>query len=155
MKFMLNGALTLGTMDGANVEIAQSVGDENIFIFGSSSKKVMKRYELMDYDAKDYYESDPNIKKALDFIVGEEMLAVGKEENLRRLYNEMINKDWFQTLPDFNAYVVRKKQAMEEYCMSELAWSRKVLMNIAKAGFFSTDRTIKQYNEEIWHLDDK
>lgn len=154
MKFMLNGALTLGTMDGANVEIAQSVGDENIFIFGASSKKVMKRYEMMNYDAKDYYESDPNIKRALDFLIGKDMLTLGNEDHLRRLYNEMIGKDWFQTLPDFNAYVVRKKQAMEEYCMNEMSWSRKALINIAKAGFFSTDRTIKQYNDEIWHLND-
>ena len=153
MKFMLNGALTLGTMDGANVEIAQSVGNDNIFIFGASSKQVIERYAYGNYNSKDYYESDPNIKRALDFLVSEEMLSSGCEENLRRLYNEIVWKDWFQTLPDFNAYLVRKKQAMEEYTISELNWSRKALINIAKAGFFSSDRTIEQYNNEIWHLE--
>lgn len=153
MKFMLNGALTLGTMDGANVEIAQSVGNDNIFIFGASSKQVIERYAYGNYNSKDYYESDPNIKRALDFLVSEEMLSSGCEENLRRLYHEIVGKDWFQTLPDFNAYLVRKKQAMEEYTMSELNWSRKALINIAKAGFFSSDRTIEQYNNEIWHLE--
>ena len=153
MKFMLNGALTLGTMDGANVEIAQSVGNDNIFIFGASSKQVIHRYEKGDYCSRDWYESDPNIKRAIDFIVSDEMLAAGKEESLRRLYNELINKDWFQTLPDFNSYIVRKHQAMEEYSLNELKWARKCLINIANAGFFSSDRTIKQYNDEIWNLD--
>ena len=153
MKFMLNGALTLGTMDGANVEIAENVGNDNIFIFGASSKQVIHRYEKGDYCSRDWYESDPNIKRAVDFLVSDKMLAAGNEENLRRLHNEFVNKDWFQTLPDFNSYIVRKHQAMEEYSLNELNWARKCLINIANAGFFSSDRTIAQYNEEIWHLD--
>ena len=155
MKFMLNGAITLGTMDGANVEIAQQVGNDNIFIFGASSNSVIKRYARGDYSSKEYYDSDPNIARALDFLVSKEMLEEGCEENLRRLYNEIIWKDWFQTLPDFNAYVVRKKQAMEEYAIDEMKWSKKTLINIAKAGFFSSDRTIADYNNEIWHLESK
>ena len=150
---MLNGALTLGTMDGANVEIAENVGNDNIFIFGASSKQVIHRYEKGDYCSRDWYESDPNIKRAVDFLVSDKMLAAGNEENLRRLHNEFVNKDWFQTLPDFNSYIVRKHQAMEEYSLNELNWARKCLINIANAGFFSSDRTIAQYNEEIWHLD--
>ncbi|MGN1344892.1 MAG: glycogen/starch/alpha-glucan phosphorylase [Traorella sp.] len=152
MKFMLNGALTLGTMDGANVEIAEAVGEDNIFIFGASSKQVIERYERKDYCSRDWYESDPNLKRAVDFLVSDEMLKAGNEENLKRLYHEFVNKDWFQTFPDFNAYLVRKNQAMEEYKLDEIKWARKCLINIAKAGYFSSDRTIAQYNDEIWHL---
>ena len=136
MKFMLNGALTLGTMDGANVEIAEAVGNDNIYIFGQSSKQVIHHYAAADYCARDWYEADPNLRRAIDFLTSDEMLKYGDEEHLKRLQHELINKDWFQTLPDFNAYVVRKEQAM----------------NIAEAGFFSSDRTIAEYDQDIWHL---
>ena len=152
MKFMLNGALTLGTMDGANVEIAQRVGEDNIYIFGQSSDQVIQRYAKADYCSKDWYESDFNIRRAIDFLVSDTMLASGCEENLTRLHNELINKDWFQTLPDFNAYVVRKNQAIADYACNPSDWSRRALINIAKAGFFSSDRTIAEYNHDIWHL---
>ena len=152
MKFMLNGALTLGTMDGANVEIAEAVGNNNIYIFGQSSKQVIHRYAAGDYCAKDWYEADPNLRRAIDFLTSEEMLKYGDEEHLKRLQNELINKDWFQTLPDFNAYVVRKEQAMSDYAVNPEAWSRRTLINIAEAGFFSSDRTIKEYDDDIWHL---
>lgn len=152
MKFMLNGALTLGTMDGANVEIAEHVGNDNIYIFGQSSKQVIHRYESGDYCARDWYESDPNLKRAIDFLTSPQMLDAGCEENLTRLKNELLNKDWFQTLPDFNAYVVRKQQAMADYAANQKEWSRRTLINIANAGFFSSDRTIEDYNEDIWHL---
>ena len=152
MKFMLNGALTLGTMDGANVEIAEAVGNDNIYIFGQSSKQVIHRYAAGDYCAKDWYEADPNLRRAIDFLTSEEMQKYGDEEHLKRLQNELINKDWFQTLPDFNAYVVRKEQAMSDYAVNPEAWSRRTLINIAEAGFFSSDRTIKEYDDDIWHL---
>ena len=152
MKFMLNGALTLGTMDGANVEIAEAVGNDKIYIFGQSSKQVIHRYAAGDYCAKDWYEADPNLRRAIDFLTSEEMLKYGDEEHLKRLQNELINKDWFQTLPDFNAYVVRKEQAMSDYAVNPEAWSRRTLINIAEAGFFSSDRTIKEYDDDIWHL---
>ena len=152
MKFMLNGALTLGTMDGANVEISQQVGQENVYIFGQSSDQVIHRYEAGDYIASQWYEGDPNIRRAVDFLTGPQMLAAGHEENLRRLQNELIHKDWFQTLPDFNAYVVRKGQALGDYACDPLGWRRKCLVNIAKAGFFSSDRTIAEYDRDIWHL---
>ena len=152
MKFMLNGALTLGTMDGANVEISQHVGDENIYIFGQSSKQVIARYAKGDYCSRDWYESDPNLRRAIDFLTGELMLQTGNKEQLQRLHDELINKDWFQTLPDFNAYVVRKNQAMADYAANPMDWSRRALINIAKAGFFSSDRTIAEYNRDIWHL---
>ena len=152
MKFMLNGALTLGTMDGANVEIAEAVGNENIYIFGQSSSQVIHRYRQGDYCAKAWYEQDPNIRRAIDFLTGEEMLAAGQAENLYRLQNELINKDWFQTLPDFNAYLVRKGQAVEDYALNRRDWARRVLINISKAGFFSSDRTIAEYNRDIWRL---
>ena len=152
MKFMLNGALTLGTMDGANVEIAEAVGNDNIYIFGQSSKQVIHRYAAGDYCAKDWYEADPNLRRAIDFLTSDEMLKYGDEEHLKRLQNELINKDWFQTLPDFNAYVVRKEQAMSDYAVNPEAWSRRTLINIAEAGFFSSDRTIKEYDDDIWHL---
>ena len=152
MKFMLNGALTLGTMDGANVEICQQVGDENIYIFGQTADQVIHRYEMGDYQASQWVEGDPNIRRAVDFLVGPEMLAAGHEENLRRLHDELVWKDWFQTLPDFNAYVVRKGQALSDYACDPLGWRKKCVINIAKAGLFSSDRTIAEYNKDIWHL---
>ncbi len=152
MKFMLNGALTLGTMDGANVEICQQVGDENIYIFGQTSDQVIHRYEMGDYQASQWVEGDPNIRRAVDFLVGPEMLAAGHEENLRRLHDELVWKDWFQTLPDFNAYVVRKGQALADYACDPLGWRKKCVINIAKAGLFSSDRTIAEYDADIWHL---
>ena len=129
---MLNAALTLGTMDGANVEICQQVGDENIYIFGQTSDQVIHRYEMGDYQASQWVEGDPNIRRAVDFLVGPEMLAAGHEENLRRLHDELVWKDWFQTLPDFNAYVVRKGQALSDYACDPLGWRKKCVINIAK-----------------------
>ena len=152
MKFMLNGALTLGTMDGANVEISQQVGGENCYIFGQTSDQVIHRYDAADYCAAQWYEGDPNIRRAIDFLTGPEMLAAGNAENLQRLHDELIHKDWFQTLPDFNAYVVRKGQALADYAYDPLGWRRKCLINIAKAGMFSSDRTIAEYDADIWHL---
>lgn len=152
MKFMLNGALTLGTMDGANVEIAEAVGNDNIYIFGQSSKQVIHHYAATDYCARDWYEADPNLRRAIDFLTSEEMLKYGNEEHLKRLQHELISKDWFQTLPDFNAYVVRKEQAMKDYAVNPEDWSRRTLINIAEAGFFSSDRTIAEYDQDIWHL---
>ena len=152
MKFMLNGALTLGTMDGANVEIAEAVGNDNIYIFGQSSKQVIHHYAAADYCTRDWYEADPNLRRAIDFLTSEEMLKYGDEEHLKRLQHELINKDWFQTLPDFNAYVVRKEQAMKDYAVNPEDWSRRTLINIAEAGFFSSDRTIAEYDQDIWHL---
>ena len=152
MKFMLNGALTLGTMDGANVEIAEAVGQENIYIFGQSSDQVIRTYGHSDYCAKEWYETDPNIKRAIDFLTGEEMLSCGRQDKLERLKNELIGKDWFQTLPDFNAYIVRKDQAIADYVQNPLDWTKSALVNISKAGFFSSDRTIAEYNDDIWHL---
>ena len=152
MKFMLNGALTLGTMDGANVEIAEAVGNDNIYIFGQSSKQVIHHYAAADYCARDWYEADPNLRRAIDFLTSEEMLKYGDEEHLKRFQHELISKDWFQTLPDFNAYVVRKEQAMKDYAVNPEDWSRRTLINIAEAGFFSSDRTIAEYDQDIWHL---
>ena len=152
MKFMLNGAVTLGTMDGANVEIAQQVGGENIYIFGQTSNQVIRRYAAGDYIAREWYEGDANIRRAVDFLVSPEMLAAGSREHLERLHHELIGKDWFQTLPDFNAYVVRKLQAITDYAVDPMGWQRKCLINIAKAGFFSSDRTIAEYDRDIWHL---
>ena len=152
MKFMLNGALTLGTMDGANVEIAEAVGNDNIYIFGQSSKQVIHHYAAADYCARDWYEADPNLRRAIDFLTSEEMFKYGDEDHLKRLQHELINKDWFQTLPDFNAYVVRKEQAMKDYAVNPEDWSRRTLINIAEAGFFSSDRTIAEYDQDIWHL---
>ena len=152
MKFMLNGALTLGTMDGANVEIAEKVGEENIYIFGQSSAQVIRRYSHGDYCAREWYEIDANIRRAINFLTGEEMLKYGRQEHLERLKNELIGKDWFQTLPDFNAYIVRKNQAIADYAQDPKDWAHRALINISRAGFFSSDRTIAEYNEEIWHL---
>ena len=149
IKFMLNGALTLGTMDGANVEIAELVGKENIYIFGEDSETVIQRYADGSYVSKDYYEKDAKLKEAVDFIVGEEMMAVGDKEHLTRLYNELLNKDWFMTFPDFEDYIAIRERAYQEY-NDRMAWAEKMLVNIAKAGFFSSDRTIAQYEKEIW-----
>ena len=152
MKFMLNGAITLGTSDGANVEIAELVGDENIYVFGEDSQTVIDRYERGDYCSKDYYDKDADLKKAVDFLVSDEMMKVGSKENLERLYNELLNKDWFMTFPDFEDYCKTKEKAYADY-EDKKAWAKKMLVNISKAGFFSSDRTIKQYNDEIWNLE--
>ena len=152
MKFMLNGALTLGTMDGANVEIAEAVGEENIYIFGQSSNQVIRRYAQGDYCAREWYENDANIKRAINFLTSKEMIEAGWSDDLHRLQNELIYKDWFQTLPDFNAYVVRKNQAVDDYALNPMDWAKRTLINIAMAGQFSSDRTIAEYNDEIWHL---
>ena len=151
MKFMLNGAVTLGTSDGANVEIAELVGEDNIYVFGEDSETVIARYERGDYCSKDYYEKDEDLKNAVDFLVSDEMMAVGCKENLERLYNELLNKDWFMTFPDYQDYVKAKETAYADYT-DRKAWAKKMLVNISKAGFFSTDRTIRQYNDDIWHL---
>lgn len=151
MKFMLNGAVTIGTMDGANVEIAELVGNDNIFIFGESSETVIARYERGDYVSRDYYEKDADLKKCVDFIVSDEMMRVGCRENLERLYHELLNKDWFMTFPDYQDYVETKDRIFDAY-EDRKAWARMMLKNIAQAGFFSSDRTIAQYNDEIWKL---
>ena len=151
MKFMLNGALTLGTMDGANVEIAELVGKDNIFTFGESSETVIARYERGDYKSKDWYAKDKDLKAAVDFIIGKEMMKIGQKENLDRLYKELLNKDWFMTFPDFEDYIKTREKAYEAYT-DRTEWAKKKLINISKAGFFSSDRTIAQYNEEIWKL---
>ncbi|MCD8082711.1 MAG: glycogen/starch/alpha-glucan phosphorylase [Clostridiales bacterium] len=151
MKFMLNGAVTLGTLDGANVEIADLVGPENIYIFGETSDTVIEHYAKADYVSKDYYEANPDIKEAVDFIVGPQMLAIGEKENLERLYRELLNKDWFMTLLDYESYAKAREQAYRDY-EDRLGWARKMLVNISKAGYFSSDRTIAQYNEDIWKL---
>ena len=150
MKFMLNGALTLGTEDGANVEIHELVGDDNIFVFGASSEEVIKHYENADYVSRDFYEKDETIKEAVDFITSKELLAIGHEENLTRLQNELLNKDWFMTLLDFKAYAKKKEEALEAY-EDRKTWAKKMIVNIAKAGYFSSDRTIAEYNNDIWH----
>ena len=151
MKFMLNGAVAIGTMDGANVEMHQFVGDDNIYIFGETSEQVIEHYAKADYVSRSYYDNDENIRRAIDFIVSDEMMAVGCRENLERLYNELLNKDWFMTLPDFEEYVAAKERIFADY-EDRMAWAKKMLVNISKAGFFSSDRTIAQYNEDIWHL---
>lgn len=151
MKFMLNGAVTLGTMDGANVEIADLVGTDNIYIFGESSQEVIDHYNKGDYHPNWYYENDEEIRKLIDFIVSEPMLAIGNEENLRRLHHELTHKDWFMTLLDLKDYTKKKEEAYAAY-ENRMEWAKKMLTNIAKAGFFSSDRTIAQYNEEIWKL---
>lgn len=151
MKFMLNGAVAIGTMDGANVEMHEFVGDDNIYIFGESSEAVIEHYAKADYVSRDYYEKDEDIKRAIDFIVSDELMAVGCKENLERLYNELLNKDWFMTLPDFKDYVATKERIYADY-EDRMTWAKKMLVNISKAGFFSSDRTIAQYNEDIWHL---
>ncbi len=151
MKFMLNGAVTLGTSDGANVEIHQLVGDDNIYIFGQDSDTVIGHYAKADYVSKDYYKKSPVIREAVDFIVGKEAMAVGHKENLERLYNELLNKDWFMTLLDLEDYIAVKDRAFADYENRD-KWKRMMLTNIAKAGFFSADRTIAEYNRDIWKL---
>ena len=151
MKFMLNGAVTLGTMDGANVEISDLVGKDNIYIFGESSDEIIKHYEKMDYNSRAIYEGDADIKKYVDFIVSEPMLKLGKEEHLRNFYNELLNKDWFMTLLDLKDYIKVKDQVFADY-EDRNSWAKKMLVNIGEAGFFSSDRTIEQYNKDIWHL---
>lgn len=151
MKFMLNGAVAIGTMDGANVEMHQFVGDDNIYIFGESSEDVIAHYEKADYVSREYYEKDKEIKRAIDFIVSDTMTAVGCKENLKRLHDELLNKDWFMTLPDFKEYTEAKERIYADY-EDRMAWAKKMLVNISKAGFFSSDRTIAQYNNEIWKL---
>lgn len=151
MKFMLNGAVTLGTSDGANVEIHELVSDDNIYIFGEKSDTVIKHYEKADYVSKDYYDKSPVIKEAVDFIIGEQAMKVGRKENLERLYKELLNKDWFMTLLDLEDYIATKDRAFADY-EDKQKWKRMMLVNIAKAGFFSSDRTIAEYNRDIWKL---
>ena len=151
MKFMLNGAVTLGTEDGANVEIHELVGNDNIFVFGASSDEVIEHYAKADYVARGFYEKNPAIKAAIDFITSEEVLKVGEKENLERLQHEIISKDWFMTLLDFDSYKEKKEEALRAYA-DQKTWAKKTLVNIAKAGYFSSDRTIEEYNRDIWHL---
>ena len=151
MKFMLNGAVTLGTDDGANVEIHELVGDDNIYIFGDSSETVIERYKNASYCSKDYYDADPAIKEAVDFIISKKMLAVGDKENLERLYKELLTKDWFMTFPDFKSYCEAKEKAFADY-EDRTLWARKMLVNISQAGYFSSDRTIGEYDRDIWKL---
>lgn len=151
MKFMLNGAVTLGTDDGANVEIHELVGDENIYIFGQDSDTVIEHYKKADYVSKKFYDKSPVIKEAVDFIINSKALSVGHKENLERLYKELLNKDWFMTLLDLEDYIAAKDRAFKEYEDRE-QWKKKMLVNIAKAGFFSSDRTIAEYNRDIWKL---
>ncbi len=151
MKFMLNGAITLGTDDGANVEIHELVGDDNIYIFGVKADEVIKHYKKADYVSKNYYKKSPVIKEAVDFIVSKKCLSVGHKENLERLYKELLNKDWFMTLIDLEDYIEKKDKIFADYENRD-KWKRMMLVNIAKAGYFSSDRTINDYNKDIWHL---
>ena len=151
MKFMLNGAVTLGTEDGANVEIHQLVGDENIYIFGEKSENVIKLYETNGYCSADIYDNDPMVEELVDFIISKDLIRIGDPVNLGRLYKELVSKDWFMTLLDVKDYIKTKEQMLEDY-EDETAWAKKMLVNIAKAGFFSSDRTIAEYNRDIWHL---
>ena len=151
MKFMLNGAITLGTEDGANVEIHQFVGDDNIYIFGESSEDVIALYDKAAYSAEKIYDADPEIAKLVDFIISKEMFAIGNKKSLIRLYMEIVTKDWFMTLLDLKDYIKVKEQALKDYEDRD-AWAQKMIVNISKAGFFSSDRTIAQYNEDIWKL---
>ncbi|OUP23141.1 glycogen/starch/alpha-glucan phosphorylase [Gemmiger sp. An194] len=151
MKFMLNGALTLGTRDGANVEIAQLVGEENIYSFGKSSEEVIRLYDEQAYSSAALYDGDKEIARLVDFIIDKKLIRIGDVESLCRLYKEIVGKDWFMTLLDVKEYIQKKEAMLADY-EDELAWSRKTLVNIAKAGFFSSDRTIAEYNRDIWHL---
>ena len=151
MKMMLNGAVTLGTADGANVEIHDLVGEDNIYIFGENSEQVIDHYAKADYVSRSFYEKSPVIKAAVDFIVSDQALAVGHKENLERLYNELLNKDWFMTLLDLEDYIATKDRMFADYEDQE-KWKRMMVVNIAKAGFFSSDRTIAEYNRDIWKL---
>ena len=152
MKFMLNGAVTLGTSDGANVEIHDLVGDDNIYMFGIDSETVINHYKNHDYVSRDYYEKSPVIREAVDFLVGPEMMKVGRKENLERLYNDILNKDWFMALIDLEDYIRVKDKMFADY-EDRRRWEQMCLTNIAKSGFFSSDRTIREYNRDIWHLD--
>lgn len=151
MKFMLNGALTLGTEDGANVEIHQLVGDDNIFIFGKDSETVIKHYENEDYESVDIYARNPKIKEVVDFIISKELMSIGNPENLIRLFKEIVKKDWFMALLDLEDYTKTKEEAFKEY-EDRQNWAKKMLINISKAGYFSSDRTIEEYNRDIWKL---
>ena len=151
MKFMLNGAVTIGTSDGANVEINDLVGDDNIYVFGEKSDQVIAHYENADYVSRDFYNNDPVIKEAVDFIVSDQVMEVGCKENLERLYNELLNKDWFMTLLDLKDYIATKDRMFKDYEDTQ-KWKKMMLTNIAKAGFFSSDRTIEEYNRDIWKL---
>ena len=153
MKFMLNGAVTLGTEDGANVEIHQFVGDDNIYIFGAKSDEVIAHYEKSDYRPSDYYTKNPMIQKAVEFITGSQMMEIGKKENLERLSSELKKKDWFMTFLDLEDYIRTKERALEDYT-DRKTWAKKMLANISNAGFFSSDRTIREYNRDIWKLGD-
>ena len=152
MKFMLNGAVTLGTMDGANVEIAELVGEDNIFTFGQSSEEVIEHYKNADYVAKNWYKKDKRLAAAVDFLVSKEMLEAGDRKLLKQLYDELLGKDWFMTFPDFESYCKTKDKALAAY-EDRMGWAKKMAVNIAKAGYFSSDRTIDQYNNDIWHLE--
>ena len=152
MKFMLNGAVTMGTEDGANVEIHQFVGDENIYIFGESSEQVIEHYRKMDYNAVDYYINDEEIRRLVDFIISPELLRIGDKYLLLELHAELIRKDWFMTLLDVKDYIQKKEQAYADY-EDRMAWAKKMVVNIAKAGYFSSDRTIEEYNRDIWKLE--
>ncbi len=151
MKFMLNGAVTLGTEDGANVEIHQLVGDDNIYIFGDSSDTVVERYKKETYKAKKYYDTNKSIKAAVDFITGKQLMKLGDKKRLERLSKELIGKDWFMTFPDFDDYVKTREKAYKDY-ENRMEWAEKMLVNIAKAGYFSSDRTIAEYNKDIWRI---
>ena len=151
MKFMLNGAVTLGTMDGANVEIHDLVGKDNIYIFGRSSEEVIKLYETSGYHSREYYDSDEQIAELVDFIISRELIRIGDPENLCRLYKELIEKDWFMTLLDVKEYIAKKEEMLKDY-EDRMAWAKKMLVNTAKAGYFSSDRTIEEYNRDIWKL---
>ena len=151
MKFMLNGAVTLGTMDGANVEIHDLVGEDNIYIFGKKSEEVIKLYETGSYSSWDIYNNDGEIKKIVDFIVAEELLAIGDAENLGRVHGDLIHKDWFMALLDVKEYIATKEKMFADYA-DRKAWAKKMLVNTAKAGYFSSDRTIEDYNRDIWKL---
>jgi starch phosphorylase len=149
---MLNGAVTLGTADGANVEIHELVGDDNIYMFGIDSDTVIRHYENSDYRPRDYYDKSPVIKEAVDFIVGPEVMAVGHRQNLERLYNDILDKDWFMALIDLEDYIKVKDQVFADF-EDRTKWEKMMLVNIAKSGFFSSDRSIAEYNRDIWHLD--
>ena len=151
MKFMLNGAVTLGTMDGANVEICNLVGKDNIYIFGKSSQEVIQLYETSGYHSDQYYDNDPLIQNLVDFIISKEMIRIGDPENLCRLYKDLISKDWFMTLLDLKEYIAVKENVMADY-EDLMNWAGKMLINTAKAGYFSSDRTIAEYNRDIWKL---
>lgn len=151
MKFMLNGAVTLGTEDGANVEIHQLVGDDNIYIFGEKSEKIIQLYETGEYCAADIYDNDPMVEELVDFIISKDLMRIGDPVNLGRLYKEIVEKDWFMALLDVKDYIQTKEQMLKDY-EDKNAWAKKMLVNIAKAGFFSSDRTIAEYNQDIWHL---